>query len=476
MLLSAVCFITGVLALLLVRRHRKLKSLVGLYGPPPSSYLAGHFKHMFGLHGIDFQLEVLRKYGPTVGMTGVMGEPFILTFDPGFIHTVLVRERSKFERNEGGTFGKFFPLSPLTRVKNDSMVPQLPVFTDVAKQACRAIDQSLSTEVNDVFQWSTAAALEFIGEAGLGYSFGSFSGETNEYSVASKSVFQLFAKLVPFIPLYPYLYRLPITPELLSYVPFPLLQQVLKATKLQNDQAEQILRKRKDLLERGVDLESVTGRGKDILTQLSNSVIARILDVVAHDTNIQDKMREELLENKDKDTLELPYLDAVVKETLRLYPPVTYLGRVCEEDTVVPLIYPISTPSGTTTNLPVKKGTRLALSVVFSNRDESVWGKRASEFWPERWLETEQQQTHSHLQGIYSSMMTFGLGQYSCIGFKFAVMEIKVMTSQLLKSFRFEPSGEDYAWENAGVQSPYLAKERKEPTRVPKLPLKVSRL
>ncbi|ELU40834.1 cytochrome P450 domain-containing protein [Rhizoctonia solani AG-1 IA] len=424
MLLSAVCLITGVLALLLVRRHRKLKSLVGLYGPPPSSYLAGHFKHMFGLHGIDFQLEVLRKYGPTVGMTGVMGEPFVLTFDPGFIHTVLVRERSKFERNEGGTFclTQFLRYNIFANVSSNISLPSLstdtsltvlPVFTDVAKQACRAIDQSLSTEVNDVFQWSTAAALEFIGEAGLGYSFGSFSGETNEYSV-----------------------------------------QVLKATKLQNDQAEQILRKRKDLLERGVDLESVTGRGKDILTQLSNkgwtgsvlifaghetssSVIARILDVVAHDTNIQDKMREELLENKDKDTLELPYLDAVVKET-------------CEEDTVVPLIYPISTPSGTTTNLPVKKGTRLALSVVFSNRDESVWGKRASEFWPERWLETEQQQTHSHLQGIYSSTwrrMTFGLGQYSCIGFKFAVMEIKVMTSQLLKSFRFEPSGEDYAWE-----------------------------
>ncbi|KAF8761880.1 cytochrome p450, partial [Rhizoctonia solani] len=400
MLLSAVCLITGVLALLLVRRHRKLKSLVGLYGPPPSSYLAGHFKHMFGLHGIDFQLEVLRKYGPTVGMTGVMGEPFILTFDPGFIHTVLVRERSKFERNEGGTlmvrsmFGggllgfREMPYSCLTQflrynifanvssnislpsLSTDTSLTVLPVFTDVAKQACRAIDQSLSTEVNDVFQWSTAAALEFIGEAGLGYSFGSFSGETNEYSVASKSVFQLFAKLVPFIPLYPYLYRLPITPRYYHIT---------------------------------IRLSKFSGNGKISSNEAStwnHSVIARILDVVAHDTNIQDKMREELLENKDKDTLELPYLDAgrqrnaeiissgyvpgssVSHFTVLYYLHCLHTHQRCEEDTVVPLIYPISTPSGTTTNLPVKKGTRLALSVVFSNRDESVWGSEQANFGP----------------------------------------------------------------------------------------------
>ncbi|CAE6371350.1 unnamed protein product [Rhizoctonia solani] len=103
MLLSAVCLISGVLTVLLFRRHPRLKHLVPLDGPAPSSYLTEHFKHMFGLHGINFQCEVLRKYGPTVRMTGVMGEPFIFTFDPGFIHTVLFKERSKFERNEGGT-------------------------------------------------------------------------------------------------------------------------------------------------------------------------------------------------------------------------------------------------------------------------------------------------------------------------------------------------------------------------------------
>ncbi|KAG8730350.1 cytochrome P450-dit2, partial [Ceratobasidium sp. 423] len=146
--------------------------------------------------------------------------------------------------------------------------PQLPIFTDVAKQACQAIDKALATEVIDIFPWTTAAALELIGEAGLGYSFNSFSGKRNEYSMASKSVAQLLSKLVPFIPIYPYLVRLPVTRGLLSYIPVPLLRQVLKATSLQKEQAEQIIRTRKEMLTGGVDLESVTGRGKDILTQL----------------------------------------------------------------------------------------------------------------------------------------------------------------------------------------------------------------
>ncbi|KAF8708470.1 cytochrome P450, partial [Rhizoctonia solani] len=483
MLLSTLYFISGVLVLLVLRWYRQ-RRLVPLPGPPPTSYVTGHFKNMFGLNGFEFQENVLKVYGPTVRMTGVMGEQFILSFDPALIHTVLIKERSKFERNKGGAlmvrslFGG--GLAGLRGEEHRQQRKLLnPVFTGqhlqeyVAKQTCNAIDKSLSTGVIDIIPWTTAAALELIGEAGLGYSFSSFNGEKNEYSTAIKSVGQLLSKLVPFIPIYPYFVRLPVTRKALSYVRIPLLRQVLKATSLQNEQAEQILRTRQDMLTKGTDLESVTGRGKDILTQLmkanqegmdrdamvghmnilifaghetTSSMIARILDILSNNLEIQEKLRGEVLECGEDNVLDLSYLDAVVKEALRLYPPASYLGRMCEEDTVVPLSYPISTASGVITSLPIKKGTRLALSIIFSNRDEKVWGKRAGEFWPERWLESEQ------------------LG------------DPEIMIAQLLRSFKFEPSGEDYAWEITGVSNPYLSKERGETTRLPKLPLKVSRL
>jgi cytochrome P450 len=60
----------------------------------------------------------------------------------------------------------------------------------------------------------------------------------------------------------------------------------------------------------------------------------------------QTKLREELL-RIDSDSLSydelnnLPYLDAVVRETLRLYCPVLGTTRVATEDCVIPLGTPI---------------------------------------------------------------------------------------------------------------------------------------
>ena len=40
----------------------------------------------------------------------------------------------------------------------------------------------------DIFPWTTSPALELIGEAGLGYSFQSFTGQRNRYKAAIRDV------------------------------------------------------------------------------------------------------------------------------------------------------------------------------------------------------------------------------------------------------------------------------------------------
>jgi cytochrome P450 len=63
--------------------------------------------------------------------------------------------------------------------------------------------------------------------------------------------------------------------------------------------------------------------------------MARILDVLAHRPQIQSRLREEInkyFESNPGDRnhdglLELPYLDSVVRETLRLYGPVSFINR-----------------------------------------------------------------------------------------------------------------------------------------------------
>ncbi|KAF8751068.1 cytochrome P450, partial [Rhizoctonia solani] len=327
----------------------------------------------------------------------------------------------------------------------------MPIFWGVAKETTSIIKKDLefssSSKEVDIFLWTTAAALDLIGEAGLGYSFNSFSGQRDEYSTAIKKAKQSLAKLAPLIQLLPYKLR--------------------RATKVQNEQAEEIIRARQELLSAGKDLSSETGRGKDIMTLLikaresegaesyidrqsmighmnififaghepmryslegkqinmviisdDSASITRILDLLAQHTSIQDRLREELRHyfesNRDEvhhdALLELPYLDGIVRESLRLFPPVSNIPRVCVEDTILSLDCPIDTPSGRVTSVPVKKGT-----MVFLNMSISIaikrYGVKEQTILPERWMEKkidEVTEVGSRLPGIYSSMMTFG--------------------------------------------------------------------
>ncbi|KAG8750917.1 cytochrome P450-dit2, partial [Ceratobasidium sp. 423] len=378
--------------------------------------------------------------------------------------------------------------------------------------------KSSSKEV-DVFPWATVAALELIGEAGLGYSFSSFTGERNEYNIAIKSVMQVFSKMGPFIKVLPFVYHIG-TPSfrrwMLKHIPHNDIQQLRYAVGIQNQQAEEVIQTRQALISSGDDLSSQAGRGRDIMTLLmkaneaegsesyisrqqmvghmntfifaghetTSTAVARILDILADRPRVQVKLREEIreyFENNPDDThhdglLELPYLDAVVRETLRLHGPVPFINRICEEDTILPLLYPVETPSGKINSIPIKKGTRVFMSLSASNRYGRIWGERAHEFVPERWIGSkidEVTQPGAHLPGIYSSMMTFGAGSRACIGFKFAIMEIKVMIAELAKEFKFEPSQEEHNWETFNIQFPYIKKDLNNPTRVPKLPLRV---
>ncbi|CAE7190749.1 unnamed protein product [Rhizoctonia solani] len=465
-------------------RPRKLA--IPLPGPPAAGWIKGHFPFLVGSGSIGFQEKIMADYGPTLKLNGGFGEELILTSDSAAIYSVL-----------------------------------MPVFMGIAKQTCQGIQKELkvlnnSSKEVDVFYWTTVAALELVGEAGLGYSFSSFSGERNEYNTAIKSVLQVFTKFVPFMTLMPLLYRIG-TPSFrewaLRHIPHRDLQRLRYAVGIQNAQAEEVLRAREALISSGGDLSSQAGRGCDIVTLLSekdgsefyvdhqelvghmntfifgghettSSAVARILDIIANQPRVQARLREEIsqyFENNPNDTnydglLELPYLDGVVRETLRLHAPAVFMNRTCEKDTVLPLQCPIETQSGKIASIPIKKGTRVFISISASNRDERVWGEHAHEFKPERWIGSkidEITQPGSHVPGIYSSMMTFGAGPRACIGFKFAIMEIKVMIAELVKDFKFEPSQETYQWETFNIQAPYLQKDAKNPARVPKLPLKV---
>lgn len=83
----------------------------------------------------------------------------------------------------------------------------------------------------------------------------------------------------------------------------------------------------------------------------------------------------------------LPYLDAIVRETLRVYPPTNMMNRTSTRDTVLPLQFPVRSTSGEeTTSVHVPAGTNILISILGANHNKDVWGDDASIWRPERWL------------------------------------------------------------------------------------------
>ena len=123
--------------------------------------------------------------------------------------------------------------------------------------------------------------------------------------------------------------------------------------------------------------------------------------LLSKNSEVQDRLREELstvhcpesfgdLTLDEVDSLyesisELPYLDKVLKETLRLIPPIHSSLRVAVQDDVIPTSQPykIQKPGGAvlvTSPIRMAKGTIVHIPIEAFNLDKSVWGPDAWEF------------------------------------------------------------------------------------------------
>jgi cytochrome P450 len=112
---------------------------------------------------------------------------------------------------------------------------------------------------------------------------------------------------------------------------------------------------------------------------------------------------------------ELPYLEGVIKEALRLYPPIHVGNRLVES--------PILARGYT-----IPADTRVMYSIYLSHRDESLWPE-SNCFRPER-FDRSQRPAQPPL-----TYVPFGGGPRNCIGAIFAQIEAKVVLARILQRF-----------------------------------------
>ncbi|KAJ7479070.1 cytochrome P450 [Mycena latifolia] len=177
--------------------------------------------------------------------------------------------------------------------------------------------------------------------------------------------------------------------------------------------------------------------------ETTSTAVTWALFALTQNKAAQARVRAELLsldtENPTMDELNgLSYLDCVVRETLRLHAPVSMSVRVALSDDVVPLAEPFTDAQGTVhENLRIPKGTIVVLPLLALNRDAAIWGSDAKEFIPERW-ESKESPIANAIPGVWGNMLTFLGGPRSCIGYRFALIEMKALLFTLIRDFEFE--------------------------------------
>ncbi|KAH8682719.1 cytochrome P450 [Xylariales sp. PMI_506] len=125
----------------------------------------------------------------------------------------------------------------------------------------------------------------------------------------------------------------------------------------------------------------------------------------------------------DAEAKKLPYLQAVIREGLRMYPPVTGLGSK-------------QVPKGgdCLNGYFVPEGTQVGTNFFGVTRSKAIFGEDADVFRPERWLES----TGDHLKSMNAAVdLEFGYGMYQCLGKPIAMMELNKIFVELLRRYDF---------------------------------------
>ncbi|KAF5279688.1 hypothetical protein FQA39_LY18237 [Lamprigera yunnana] len=168
--------------------------------------------------------------------------------------------------------------------------------------------------------------------------------------------------------------------------------------------------------------------------ETASTLMCFITYELALNSEVQEKLQKEidetLAECNGKLTYEalhkMKYMDMVVSETLRKWPPGFRLDRLCIQDY---LIEPVSPKEK---SLLVEKGTIVVIPVIGIHRDEKYF-PAPKKFDPERFSDENKHNIKPF------SYMPFGSGPRNCIASRFALMENKTVIFYLLSKFDIIP-------------------------------------
>ncbi|PHT57344.1 Geraniol 8-hydroxylase [Capsicum baccatum] len=155
---------------------------------------------------------------------------------------------------------------------------------------------------------------------------------------------------------------------------------------------------------------------------------------------------------EEADVARLPYLRCIVKETLRMHPPVPFLIRKVDQDVEACGYF-------------VPKDSQVLVHVWSIGRDPAIWEDPLA-FKPERFWGSK-----IDIRGQDFEIIPFGVGRRICPGLPLATRTLTMMLGSLLNSFDWKPEGDTKA-EDLDVEEKFgITLARSRPLRAIPIPL-----
>ncbi|XP_049536681.1 cytochrome P450 4g15-like [Anopheles darlingi] len=159
-------------------------------------------------------------------------------------------------------------------------------------------------------------------------------------------------------------------------------------------------------------------------TETSASTVANTLLLLAMHQDVQEKVVAEIRQHfgDDEENIryeilqKLVYLEMVVKESLRLLPVASILGRNTSQEIAVGKHL-----------LPA--GVDVAIDVYNIHRNPTYWGADADQFRPERFSTNDYNRF---------AFLPFSAGSRNCIGLRYSMLSMKTMLTKILATYRVE--------------------------------------
>ncbi|KZO98273.1 cytochrome P450 [Calocera viscosa TUFC12733] len=411
------------------------------------------------------------------------------------------------------------------RIMNPSFSPGqirevTPIFFDTAYQLRNVINALLAKAPTsgalevEMYGWVGRAALDIIGQAGFGYRFNALYDESNELFRAFHDMFYAMGKAGIFGYLQNRFWLLKLIPTRLGR----LVKQSIATTRRVGMElvSAKKLEVQNELHSKNIEKSRIVGRDllsaliranmaddlapahrmsdEEVLAQISTFIAAGCLQghettasglswtllSLAQHPDVQSKLRAELSlvadETPSMDDLNaLPYLDMVVKESLRFNSPVTATHRIAIQADVIPLLHPVVDRNGVVRDtVHVQAGDLVGIQILAMNKSKELWGEDAEEFRPERWAEEAQEARN--IPGVWAHIMSFLGGPRACIGYRFSVIESKALLFALIREFEFAPvPGIEIGGKSAIVYRPNVKGRESEGQQMPLIVKRVAR-